>query len=241
MGFSLKLNLASINQASIARDGTQFDLSKIRNTANGGDLFHGTTASALLSFTAANPEVRGHLLPMRRLLEEGLAPFSGERGNSLDPKAPNAISTVAPENFASAYDYANSKGNGNVSEWNAKQAAAELSALRTQLGGLDSEHQVSKANLLTGQLERYGRLSEPEKALVDGSFPVVYALKAPPERVRHAGSDIVGEHLIAGGVQPEEIRALYVPRAHVDQVAELIRNAGAEHIKVAALEDVHAQ
>lgn len=239
MGFTFKLNLASINQASVARDGTQFDLGKIRDTANGGDLFHGTTASALLSFTAANPEVRGHLLPMRRLLEEGLAPFSGERGNSLDPKAPNAISTVTPENFASAYDYANSKGKGNTTDWNAKQAETELAALRTQLGP-NFEHHVSEANLLGAQLDRYGRLTEPERALVDGGFPVVFALKAPAERVKHAGSDIVGEHLIARGVQPEEIRALYVPREHVDQVAALTQNAGFEHIKVAALEDVHA-
>jgi hypothetical protein len=221
----------AIQTECIAKDGCRFSLNRIRETANGSYYFHGAVSPSMMAFSHTRGEARGHLLPMRRLIQKGITPFSGEQGYSLHPHAPNSVSVVDLERFAIAYDYGStSNAHSNTKVWSVDQARSSLEQARKYIGKMSNDAaedmNTAKIALLEKQLAEYELLNEQERSLIDHSFPVIYGisgdLRKQPNRIQPAMSDISGEALISEEVKPEDIKVIYLPENFIPMVKKLL-------------------
>jgi hypothetical protein len=211
------------------------------------NLYHGSTSASLLTFLR-DDTTRGQLMTAAQMLEQGLVPMSGEMGNSLNPGAPKALSACQLSHFSGAHEYAVSLGRRDHTLPEQTASARVLIATSESDAPHDDpgwqRHVVAAQRLLDAveqQESARAALQEEQQALVEREFPVVYALdRELASRARFGGSDVAGEACVPSPVTAKSIHGVFVPAAEVGLVTDLLRDTGHPHIKVQALESLHA-
>ncbi|HEU4620860.1 MAG TPA: hypothetical protein VFS42_01420 [Burkholderiaceae bacterium] len=245
------LGTLSVRRMNRGNDGRVFNEDRIEKLANGGSLFHGAPSASLLTFFHPDPALRGKLMSMKELRANNLVPFSGECGNTLSSRARDAVSSVDLPHFCEAYNYAGSTSGTQDADaavgFNPQSSNNKLKELMEILSHDDGHNELfetarAQVKLIHEQRARYQELPVSQQRLVSDGFAVVYAISRDVEqdtaRTKAGGSDIAGEHFIEGGVNASEITALFVERSRVNEVKNIVDQAGARHIKVASFDDI---
>ncbi len=84
-------------------------------------------------------------------------------------------------------------------------------------------------------------MNEEERKLLTEPFPVLFGIR--PNRIqvtRRVGSSIRGEVGMMDGVQPDEIKVLYVPTEKIPYVKDLLKRSEHQKVHVESLEVLKA-
>lgn len=203
--------------------------------------FHGTRSGSLLLFTDNAPSrYRGCLLSMRELLEIGAAPFTGETGNSLNPKGVgySHICVVEKSSIASALRFAGLGISGcPFAPWNEEAARSDLASIEqelallretdTDLGNRDPENEFDivarlerRLRFRRMQLERWSTLSRQERSIVTSDFPVIYGIIG--KTIHPVASSVPGDSFVESPISPEFMAVIYAPASEIDTVKGLL-------------------
>lgn len=191
----------------------------LASTGRGAFLFHGSNSASLLTFTEYGGK-SGHLTPTGVLESRGKVPFSGEI--VFGRKSANAehISAASIEGIANAVRYTRGKG------WTPSQGRKDIAeaAKLSKKGTPDSligQATTNVQEVARKRLDQWSSLTPEEQALVIEGFPVLYGVRTT-RTLTPVISDISSEVGIKGGVLPNEITVIYVPKDKMDLVRRIL-------------------